>query len=829
MAYELRPDAAQPAAAVALWYRAPASGFGPKPQPGLARLAAATVAGSAPITGTPLGRLVERYGGRLRVAAYPDSVSISALVPPDRVAQTVRAMTADYFAPVVGASGLELARRDVGEDAFDRSLDPEQALEDALGSALFASGPLHDGLIGTPADYAGASLAQVRAFAERAFRPANAVLVLTGAVDAAALSAVATREGAPAGAEPPVAQVPQPPPAPLNRRGNAAGIGLGWVGPPIADDASATALDFVADALFAPGTGTVAKAIGNRKASVSGRFVTYHDPGVFLVDDLRRGRRRGAAAGGPGDRRRRQAAERPGLRRRPRRLRLPDPGRPGDALGHGRHLRLVHRRGRPGVRPGRGRRALLQPRRRADAGRGRAGRRALSGPGAGRRDAGRSAAPATRHEENHDLMRTTLITAALALALAGPAAAAPATTAVDLGGARGYVQADPGAPLAAVQLFVRAGLDRQTGAQSGLAALTAEAVLRTPVEGAPLVEAVAARGGSLDYAVAVRGVRFTLEAPPEALAGLAALVARALAAPADDAATLAAARGALGERIAEDEHNPIAVGQAMLRASYYREEAGLPALGTPGSLSALGPADVRAFHQRWYVRDAASLTEVGRTGPAVDAAARALAAALPAGSAAPPPALATRPFLNQPRQLVTSRDIGVSFAVLGFAAPPLGDRDFPAALVLRALLGDVLDHPSATSLPIQQREVGLIYGYDVAPAQLVLWIDGRLLDPATGLGTVAAVTKAAAGKPLAAAVLGRYKEAARGQWQLEALSLEERAASIDNAAALGLDPAALDAIPAAVDAVSAADVQRVAKRWFQKFDVALVLPRRSGG
>ncbi len=282
-AYALRPDPAQPAAAVALWYRAPASGFGPAPRPGLARLAAATVAGSTPVTGTPLGRLVERYGGRLRVAAYPDSVSVTALVPPDRVAQTVRAMTEDYFAPVVGESGLELARREVAADAEERSYDPEQAVEDALGSALFASGPLHDGMIGTAADYGTATLAQVRAFAERAFRPANAVLVLTGAVDAGVLSAVAAREGAAAGAEPPLAQVPRPAPAPLNRTGNAAGIGLGWVGPPIADEAAATALDFVADALFAPGSGTVAKAVGSRKATVSGRFVTYHDPGVFLV------------------------------------------------------------------------------------------------------------------------------------------------------------------------------------------------------------------------------------------------------------------------------------------------------------------------------------------------------------------------------------------------------------------------------------------------------------------------------------------------------------------------------------------------------------------
>ncbi len=419
---------------------------------------------------------------------------------------------------------------------------------------------------------------------------------------------------------------------------------------------------------------------------------------------------------------------------------------------------------------------------------------------------------------------------ALALALAAPAAAAgPDPAAAGPSGARRYVRPDAGAPLAAVQLFVRAGLDRQTSDQGGLAALTAEAVLRAPVGGVPLIDAVAARGGSLSYAVAPRYVRFNLQAAPESLAGLAPLVARALAAPAYGDAALAAARAALGERIAEDERNPIAVGLEMLRGSYYRGGAGLPLLGTTGSLNRLGAADVRAFHDRWYLRDDAYLTEVGRTGAATDAAAGALAAALPAGTAPAEPALVTRPFANEPRQLVTHRDIAVPFVVLGFAAPPLGDRDFPAALVLRALLGDVLDQASATTLPPIQRDVGLIYGYDAAPAQLVVWINGAQVDPATGLGTLAAVVKAAAGKPLSAAVLDRYKEAARGQWQLESLSLEERAWSLGNAVAQGLDPSALDALPGAVDAVSAADVQRVAKRWFQKFDVALVLPRGSGG
>ena len=283
--YELRPDRAQSAAAVALWYRAPAGGFDAPAAPGLSRLAAATVSASAPISGTSLAQLVERFGGRLSVAAYPDSVAITALVPPDRVALTVRAMTADFFAPVVTAPGFAVAQRDVGEDALLRSVEPD-AIEDALGAALFASGPLHDGTIAT-AKLADVTVERVRAFAERAFRPANAILVLAGNVDAAALGSVAARSGdSAATAEPAAASVPAERTAgtePLRRTGIVSGTGLGWLGPSIADERAATALDFLADVLFAPKTGTVAKALGSRKATVTGKFVTFHDPGVFLV------------------------------------------------------------------------------------------------------------------------------------------------------------------------------------------------------------------------------------------------------------------------------------------------------------------------------------------------------------------------------------------------------------------------------------------------------------------------------------------------------------------------------------------------------------------
>ena len=428
-----------------------------------------------------------------------------------------------------------------------------------------------------------------------------------------------------------------------------------------------------------------------------------------------------------------------------------------------------------------------------------------------------------------------LAAAVLTAVLAVPAAAsAPRTTVVDLGGARAYVHADPASPLAAVELFVRAGLDRQTAGQSGLAALVAESVLRTPVGGPstgsgqalPLTDAVDARGASISYVVAAQHVRFYLEGTPDALAATAPLVARALAAPAFDPAAVAAARAALTDRIAAEEGDPRFVGLQLLRSSYYRGGAGLPALGDSSSLAALAPADAQAYFARWYRRGDAVVAAVGRTGDATDAAGRALAGALAPGTA-PAVTIVTRPFGAQPRRIVTHRDVGSPYVVLGFAAPALGDRDFPAALVLRAVLAGIFERPGATTQAPVFRAAGTIYGYDTAPAQLVLWLNGSRVDPETGLTGVDTLVKRAAAKPLAAAVLARYKETARGAWALEAVSLDERAFALGNAVTHGLDADVADDIGTAIARVTGADVQRVAKKYFQRFDVALVMPRAS--
>lgn len=282
--YLIRPQGGADVAAIALWYRAPAAGFGSEAIPGLGRLAMTAVAASQPVTGTSLATFVRQVGGRLNVNAYPESVSVSLLVPADKGADAVQELTRAFFAPVLDQAGLNAARRAVLADGEVRDFDHGAQITDAIYAALFAGGPDKIPPFGSSAAYATAPLDTVRAYAERAFRPANAILVATGAVDDSVIaSALPGRSDAPADAEAPQPETLAGVVGPIQVPGPEAGFGLGWAGPPIADEREATAFDFIADYLFYPDTGTVQKAVRDSGSSVVGTFVTYHDPGVFLV------------------------------------------------------------------------------------------------------------------------------------------------------------------------------------------------------------------------------------------------------------------------------------------------------------------------------------------------------------------------------------------------------------------------------------------------------------------------------------------------------------------------------------------------------------------
>lgn len=395
-------------------------------------------------------------------------------------------------------------------------------------------------------------------------------------------------------------------------------------------------------------------------------------------------------------------------------------------------------------------------------------------------------------------------------------------------------QVDPTAALAGVEIFLSAGLDRQSGAQNGYAALLAEIVARTPVDPSgrkQLREAIGDLGASLDISVEPQDVRYYVEGRPAALAAALSLLGRALAAPDFSNGTLAAAKSALRSRIDDADQSPFLVVSSMLRSAYYPSSgAGFAPSGTQGVVANAGSDDLRAFWSATYRRGGAALAAAGRVDGALAAAAQSALDALPAGDVNPLP-LRTKAPTDPPGRIVTHRQVGLPWVGIGFAAPSAGAKDFAAMLVVQAVIVSLgRDSSGITTQPPALRAINAVYQYDVRPANFIVYSNGDSLESGSGVREIFAVIDFLAKKPLDGSVVQRYRTLALGGFVIDNMTLEDRAALVGAFVRQGLDPDYPNAVLAALDGVTAADVQRVAKTYLQKYTVAIVMPRaeRSG-
>jgi predicted Zn-dependent peptidase len=392
------------------------------------------------------------------------------------------------------------------------------------------------------------------------------------------------------------------------------------------------------------------------------------------------------------------------------------------------------------------------------------------------------------------------------------------------------------AQLTGVALFVRAGLDRQAAAQNGLAALTAESILRTPVSGmVSLQDEINANGGSISYVVEGHDVRFYVEGAANREDALLVLFENALRHPDFSSATISAARNALNTQISYSQQSPLAVGIEMLDQQFYGSAStGLPPSGTPASLAQFVPSDAQEFYERNYRRSGAIVSAVGALAPSASIAGvismaqlRGLAEVLPAG-ASTPVAIKVTKVASSSRQLVARRDVTAAWLVAQFPAPALGSRDFAAMLVLDAFidrtLSDVASLPGVVSHTFADRALGTMYNFDQQPANLIVYVDGGLGDPTRNFATALSVVNLIGAAKLQGSIQ-EFKTVAQGQYSAQATTLEDRAAIAGIFASQSGSPEYLNRTLAQIGQVTPADLQRVVNKYLKNPTIALILPR----
>jgi predicted Zn-dependent peptidase len=407
----------------------------------------------------------------------------------------------------------------------------------------------------------------------------------------------------------------------------------------------------------------------------------------------------------------------------------------------------------------------------------------------------------------------------------------PTPTLANVGGTTVVQQSDSAASLAGIALVVRAGLDRETMKQNGVAALVAQTILLTPVgsPAMPLQDAIAARGGSVRFTIDPSDVRFYIEALAGDAPAVLDLFRTALAAPDFSPPTIRTARAALVRQIAQSQQQALQVGLDMLNAAGSSQaNAGLPELGTPASLAQIFSNDARAFYRAYYRRGGSLISAAGRLDGLGADTLSSLAAALPEGTTAPV-AVHTPLLSGATHEIVAHRDISSPWLIAQYPAPKVDSEDFGPMLVLAAFvrrtLSDIAQVPGVVTPTFASRSVGAVYAYDRAPPSLVLYVNGGLIgNPSRAFATALSVVNVLAATRLQGSI-EEFKAEAAGDFANDATTLETRTWL---AAVFSRESASPDFINRALAAISTTtpdDVQRVARKYLGNPTIALVLPR----
>ncbi len=417
--------------------------------------------------------------------------------------------------------------------------------------------------------------------------------------------------------------------------------------------------------------------------------------------------------------------------------------------------------------------------------------------------------------------------ATLFLASAGvPAGAASNASVTRVSGGLVVRQDDPAADLIGTQVRISAGLDRQSAAQNGLAALVAQSILQTPVDGVPLADSIVGDGGSIAYDVDPHDVRFYLEGLPSSYESMLARFRTALAHPDFSAPALARARTALGARITRSQQSPLTVGLQMLNRTFYTDSnAGMPPLGLPQTLAGFVTSDAQGFFTAHYLRGGAVVSSAGKLGGVAPNSLENVLGTLGAGSSSPVK-ISLKQLPSNTRQLIARRDIPVPWLVAQYKAPDLQSRDFGPMLVLTSFLertlADVAGVPTL-STATSGGGVGATYNFDTQPANVVVYVDGGG-NPTQVFATALTIVNVL-GHAKLAGDLTDMKTFAIGRFLDQSVTLRDRAWLAGTFVGQRLGPDYTAQTIAAIQKTTAADLQRAAVRYLGFPNIALVLPR----
>lgn len=413
-----------------------------------------------------------------------------------------------------------------------------------------------------------------------------------------------------------------------------------------------------------------------------------------------------------------------------------------------------------------------------------------------------------------------------------PATTFPAATEAQLPNGVSIVSAATGGMLVGASITVPGGLAQQSAANSGVADVAARLVLSTPVEnGVALSDSATGRGATLTFTLDPNDTRFYLEAPKAQFPAMLHDLVSAMSGP--SLSNLPAARAAAITAASTENNGPAAAAMSMVRqATYAGTGYAYPEAGRVLSLQSLTPADVGTWAAGYRHGLGIVIALDGAVDDSIAGAVRGemsrLGGGAVTGSPTPISDRGVVPASPRGAEIVTHRDVAAPWVAVGYRVPDMYSSDFPAMLVIEALLGQggdvhAFSYGSESSLPDEY--VGAYYDYQAQPGLLAIFLNGSDANVDGSVRDLQSAIARLRGSPLPDVVVDHGRRLAVGSYFTGVQGLDDAAWLMGRAAATADGTAFENLVPIRIAQVTATDVQRVARRYLTGEVVGVVLPQ----
>ncbi len=423
-----------------------------------------------------------------------------------------------------------------------------------------------------------------------------------------------------------------------------------------------------------------------------------------------------------------------------------------------------------------------------------------------------------------------------------PDAAGPVAAAVTFNtqsGVRVVARQDANSNAVAISIFVRAGAAEDIRLP-GIGSVVARGLFgRNQNQSVEQVDTyINAVGGSLDTTWNPDYTLITCLTSRSAFPDAFYLLCQAIKAAQFDRETLEKARAQVTSEIAHEVEDPFRAAYAALRARLYTTNPYRnPFGGTAASVRRITSADCQEFLARYYTPRNTVISVVGNISP--DAVREAAENNLdnysrPSRSSYVP----EEPIPAESDRVVTELPVHTTTILAGFRGPGLMDADYPAFLVLTALIGggkssrlfrtvrdtDAIGYAVGAYTPSLTRDNALLAYVEYDPKRP--GPDGKPVPKEVAERLLLDTVKSVIAKPPSDQELERARRYAAGSHALAHQRLRDRAFYLGWYELVGPGYAFDAELPHRIRTVTADDLQRVAGKYLKHWVVSIVQPEK---